>query len=164
MDPIFERVSIRRYTDEPVTDEQVERLLRAAMAAPTAKDQRPWEFYVVTDETTRSALAKATPWSTPAGRAPLVIVPCARTRETACPDLVQTDLAICAESVMLEATQLGLGSVIMAVSPDPERMANVTAALGLPGGLEPFCLLAIGNPAESRAQQDRYDETRVHRI
>ena len=47
MNTIFTRVSIRKFQDRPVEPEKLEKLLRAAMAAPSAKNHQPWEFYVV---------------------------------------------------------------------------------------------------------------------
>ena len=55
-DPVLTRRSIRKYTGEPVADESVERLLRAAMAAPSAGDQRPWQFVVVRDRAMLAAI------------------------------------------------------------------------------------------------------------
>ena len=50
MDPIFKRMSIRRFTDETVDDEAIRQIIRAGMAAPSSKNQRPWEFYVIRDK------------------------------------------------------------------------------------------------------------------
>lgn len=51
MNTIFNRVSIRKYQDKPIENSKVELLLRAAMAAPSARNQQPWEYYVITDKT-----------------------------------------------------------------------------------------------------------------
>ena len=75
MDSIFHRVSIRKFQDKPVEPEKIEKLLRAAMAAPSAGNQQPWEFYVVTDKEKILELSKATPYSGCAAGAPVVIVP-----------------------------------------------------------------------------------------
>src|SRR5512143_2675206 len=74
LDWILRRRSIRTYTDLPVTDEQVELLLRAAMAAPSANDRRPWAFVIVRAMERRKALAKVHQWSYMCANAPLVIV------------------------------------------------------------------------------------------
>ena len=50
MNSIFHRVSIRKYQDKEVDQEKIEKLLRAAMAAPSAHNQQPWEYYVVSDK------------------------------------------------------------------------------------------------------------------
>ena len=62
-DAIFTRVSIREFTDEPVSDEQVERLMEAAMAAPSAGNQQPWEFVLTRDPHVKEELAACSPYA-----------------------------------------------------------------------------------------------------
>lgn len=163
MDAIFHRVSIRQYTAEPVAEEQIELLLRAAMAAPSACNQQPWEFYVVTDQEVIAKLAESTPYAKPAGRAPVVIVPCFR-EDCQVPAYANIDLSAAVENLLLEADSLGLGAVWMGISPMTQRMKYVHDLLSMPETLQPFCLVSVGHPAEVRPQQDRYDAGRVHRV
>ena len=86
-DAIFTRVSIREFTDEPVSDEQIERLMEAAMAAPSAGNQQPWEFVLARDPQVKEELAACSPYAHPAGKCDLVIVPCisgGEKRRTSC--------------------------------------------------------------------------------
>lgn len=62
MDAIFTRTSVRAYADRPVEPEKLERLLRASMAAPSARNQQPWEFYVTTDRARLQALSGCSPY------------------------------------------------------------------------------------------------------
>ena len=162
MDPIFTRVSIRRFTPQPVEAEKVEQLLRAAMAAPSATNQQPWEFVVVTDPQTLQTLSQCTPYASPMGRAPLGIVPCARTEGLRVPDFNQIDLSAATENLLLEAVELGLGAVWMGVAPREEVMERVRKVLGIPGHIQPFAMIACGYPAEEKAQVSRYDPQRIH--
>ncbi|MQN00712.1 MAG: nitroreductase family protein [Lachnospiraceae bacterium] len=164
MDSIFHRVSIRKYQLQPVEKEKIEQILRAGMQAPSACNQQPWEFYVVTDHEKIKALAKASPYSACAAGAPVVIVPCSRTSGLAAPELSLVDLSIATENMWIETDSLGLGGVWLAIAPDKERMENVRKVLDLPETLEPFCLFSLGYPAESRPQQDRFDESRIHYV
>ena len=66
MDSIFHRVSIRKYEAKEVEQEKIERMLKAAMAAPSACNQQPWEFYVVTDKKVIAQLSEASPYAHPA--------------------------------------------------------------------------------------------------
>ena len=163
MDAIFHRTSIRQYTAQPVSEEQITLLLRAAMAAPSACNQQPWEFYVVTDPAVIARLAEATPYTRPAGRAPVVIVPCMKT-DCQLPPYAAIDLSAATQNLLLEADSLGLGAVWMGIAPMTQRMKYVHDLLSMPETLDPFCLISVGHPAEERVQQDRYDESRVHRV
>ena len=73
---------------------------------------------------------------------------------------------VCAavENLLLEADELGLGAVWMGISPDEGRMKAVREVLDIPEDLHAFALIPCGYPAEERAQEDRYEESRVHYI
>ncbi len=164
MNEIFKRVSIRKYEDRPVEQEKIEKILRAAMAAPSAGNQQPWEFYVVTDKEKIKALSECSPYAGCAAAAPVVLVPCYRTEGLMFPGLAQIDLAIASENALLEITSLDLGGVWLAVTPEQERVDKVAKVLGTPDTLVPFALIPFGYPAEGRPQQDRYDEARIHYV
>ena len=164
MNSIFHRVSIRKFKDDPVKSVDVEWILRAAMAAPSACNQQPWEFYVVRDKEVIRALGGCSPYSGCAAGAPLVIVPCFRTQGLIAPEYDQIDLSAACENILLQADSLGYGAVWLAIAPEADRMANVTRVLNLPDTLKPFCLIPVGVPAEEHAQISRFDLTRIHEI
>lgn len=162
MKEIFERVSIRKYQDKPVEKEKMEQILKAAMAAPSAGNQQPWEFYVVTDKEKIKALSECSPYSGCAKDAPAVLVPCYRTEGLMFPEFDTIDLAIATENAWLEIDSLGLGGVWLAIAPVVDRMEKADTVLGIGDKLHAYALLPFGYPAEKRTQQDRYDESRVH--
>jgi nitroreductase len=163
MKEIFHRTSVRKYTDVPVAPEHIEQMLRAAMAAPSACNQQPWEFYVTTQRETLDVLSACSPYAKMLRTAPLGFVVCSR---TACriPLYAQIDCAAATENLLLMADALGLGAVWIGIAPQEERMAAVREAIALPEHLTPFCLIACGHPAVEQQQQDRYDPSRVHTL
>lgn len=164
VDAIYKRASVRKFAEEPVTDEQVQALLRAAMAAPSAGNQQPWEFYVVRDTETLVKLSEATPYTKAAAKAPCAIVPCMRTEGLRFPEYAYEDMSAAVENLLLEAAELGLGAVWMGVAPGADRVAAVVEALDVPVGLEPFAIVPCGVPASEPEPKgkDRFDETRIH--
>ena len=140
--------------------------IRAAMAAPSAVNQQPWEFYIARDETTRLALAASSPYGTPAKLAPCVIVACQRTEGLRAPQDAPYDMSASVENILIEAANLGLGAVWLGIAPEKDRMAAVDVALGSPRGVTPFALIAVGHPEHKPEPKGptRYDETRVHWI
>ena len=162
MKEIFERVSIRKYQDRAVEPEKVETILRAAMAAPSAGNQQPWEFYVVTDPEKIRHLSECSPYAGCAARAPVVLVPCYRTSGLRFPEFDLIDLSIATENALLAITSLGLGGVWLAVAPIRERMEIADAVLGIGSDLHAFALVPFGYPGENRAQEDRFHAERVH--
>ena len=144
--------------------EKNEKILRAAMAAPSAGNQQPWEFYVVRNPSVIQELSQCSPYAGCAASAPVVIVPCLKMDGLRFPELGEIDLAIAAENILLEITQLGLGGVWLAVAPYQDRMDKANAALGIGDRLSAFALIPVGYPAEERPQQDRFDANRIHCI
>lgn len=158
---IFARRSIRKYTDEPVGEEDVKTLLEAAMAAPSASNRKPWQFVVVTERQTLDALAEAHPHGKMLFEATLCI--------SVCGDLTEVerywvqDCSAATENLLLAATALGLGAVWLGVYPKEDRVAAVRGVLDLPETITPLNLVSIGYPAEEKEARTQYDEARVHR-
>lgn len=163
MNAIFHRVSIRKFLPDEVPQETLTLLLRAAMAAPSAGNQQPWEFYVVKDRAVIQRLSEATPYTLCAAQAPVAIVACMR---TGCLSDAHRllDMSAATENLLLEADALGLGACWMGIAPNPQWMQNVRSVLALPQNLEAFALIPCGIPAEERAQQDRFEPERIHYV
>lgn len=161
MNSIFHRISVRKYEERAVEPEKIEMMLKAAMAAPSACNQQPWEFYVVTDKELIGQLSEASPYAKCAKEAPVVFVPCFRSEGIA-PEYFNIDMSAAVENLLLEADTLGLGAVWMGISPDEGRMEAVRKVLDIPANLNAFALVPCGYPAEEREQENRYEESRVH--
>ncbi len=161
-DPVFSRMSIRNYTDQPVEAEKIDRILRAGMAAPSAGNQQPWEFFVVTDKKKIKELSGVSEYSVCAAEASVVIVPCYRTEGLRFPVFDTIDLACATENMLIEAAALGLGSVWLSVAPIEERIKKADEVLGIGDDLHAFVILPIGYPMKERDPQDRFDEDRIH--
>ena len=165
MNEIWKRISVRKFEDRPVEDEKIEQILRAAMAAPSAANQQPWEFYVVRDPGVIKKLSKASLYARPAAGAPVVIVPCFRQEGLRFKESAEIDLATATENMLLEITSLGLGGVWLGIAPDETRMRKVEEALAIDTEkLRAFALVPVGYPAEEREQQDRFDADRIHYV
>ncbi|MBQ7594054.1 MAG: nitroreductase family protein [Synergistaceae bacterium] len=164
MDAIFSRVSTRQFEDKPVERGLIIKILRAAMAAPSAKNQQAWEFWVIEDKDIIIKLSQVTPYTTPAKNASVVIVPCYRTNNLAVPEMVQIDMAIATENILLEAETLGLGAVMLGIAPFEARMKAVEEILHLPENFRAFTIIPVGYPKSKRVQEDRYEPSKVHMI
>lgn len=146
------RRSVRQFLpDKQVKDEQVRRLLEAAIMSANAGNRQPWHFYVVRAKDVKDGLVEAAHGQAFVAQAPVVIVICAdaarsgsryaeRGRELYC---IQ-DTAIAATQIMLAAVDMGLGTCWVGAF-DEERAA---AALRLPSVLRPVAILPVGYPAK----------------
>jgi len=153
------RRSIRKYTSEPVTDEQIQTLLEAAMAAPSASNLKPWEFVVVRDAALRKELSGVHPWAKMAADAAVVFVICGRPKDS---DHWVEDCSAATQNLLLAVTALGLGAVWVAIYPRAQREDGVRRILHLPEDWRPLCLVPVGHPAETKPPRTQYDPARVH--
>ena len=165
IEAIMTRRSVRQFTDAEVTDDQLDILMRAAMAAPSAGNQQCWRFVVIRDAETRARLAAATPYGTPMGRASLGIVILADTTVETFPGNWCNDCAAAAENLLLAAHATGIGACWLGVYPGDERERAVAEIVDSPEWLRPFCMIAIGHPQAPGPEVDRYraDKVRVDR-
>ena len=161
MDQIFTRVSIRKYQDRPVEKEKTLEILKAAMQAPSAANQQPWEFYVVTNKDKLAALSEVHQYAGMTKNAPVAIVAAYR-KECMFPVYAQIDLSIAMQNLWLETEAQGLGGVWLGIAPLEDRMKAVEEILDIPDTMRAFAIFPYGYPAEERKQQDRFDESRIH--
>jgi nitroreductase len=163
LEAILTRRSIREYTSQAVPDELVQELLAAAMQAPSAGNQQPWHFIVVTDRKQMHALADALPFGKMLHHAPLGIVVCVDLELEKYPGFWVQDCSAATQNLLLAAHAQGLGAVWLGVYPVEERVVSVKQVLELPGQVVPLCIVALGYPVtRPELPARRYDETRLH--
>jgi nitroreductase len=159
---IQERRSIRKYTDAPVSPEQIKTLLAAAMAAPSAGNQQPWQFVVVTDKALLAEIPKFHPHASMAPKAPVGILVCGDTRLEKYAGYWVIDCAAAVQNLLLAAHDLGLGAVWTGVYPTMDRVEAFARLLHVPVGVVPHSFIPLGHPAETRQPEDRFRADRVH--
>ena len=164
MNAIFTRTSTRQFEPRPVESKYIIKILRAAMAAPSACNQQPWEFWVTDDKDIITRLAQVSPYASPVKNAPVVIVPCYHVDGLTAAPMVEIDMAMATQNILLEAEELGLGAVMIGIAPLPERMKAVAEILKLPENFRAFTIIPIGWPVNKRPQEDRYEPSRVHTL
>ncbi len=162
METINIRRSIRTFTNQKVEAEKIDKILRAAMQAPSAHNQQAWEFVVVTDEAIKNELSNISPYAKPVAAANVAIVTLINKDLLKVAPCVDQDMGACTQNILLEVVEQGLGAVWMAVKPDPERMGVIAKALNLPENVEPYSLVAIGYSEQENTFVDRYDANKVH--
>ncbi len=158
------RVSVRSFTSESVSETQIEKLLRAAMAAPSALNKQPWHFVVVTEKVQLEALAEVSPNAKMAAVAPLAIVVCgvmSKTAEGEARDFWIQDCSAATQNILLEAHALGLGAVWTGTYPILGRCAAVAEVLSIPEGVVPFSIVVAGHPAGENKPKDKWNPDNV---
>ena len=156
---IMTRTSIRQYTDEPVSKADIETMLRAGMAAPTAVNRQPWHFVVINSKEKLAELAGDNPRGGMLKKAPLAIVVCGN-MDKALPGQGRgfwvQDCSAATENILLAANAIGLGAVWTGLYPDENRAGVVAKVLKLPETYIPLCTIVIGHPAEQPTPKDKW--------
>ncbi|MDO8963969.1 MAG: nitroreductase family protein [Coriobacteriia bacterium] len=163
LDAIMTRRSIRQFTDEPVSDAEIDTVVRAAMAAPSAHNGRPWRFVVVREREQLERLSTATPFAGPLATAQAGIVVC--TEKTIGPyaGFWVIDCSAAIQNALVAAHAIGLGGLWIGVHPiAPFRLA-VRRVVGAPRNITVHSMIAIGRPAKEKEAVDRFEADWVHR-
>lgn len=157
------RRSIRRFTDQPVDQETLTLLLKAAMAAPTAMNAQPWEFVVITEHNIIEQLRQNLMFGKMHPAAVICVLGSKRMQKNKAGDRFWVqDCSAASQNILLAAASLGLGAVWIGIHPVTIFQHPVIRILNLPEGVIPLNLIYLGYPAEEKEPRTQYEESRVH--
>ena len=159
---ILSRRSIRQYSNQPIARETIDTLLKAAMAAPSAGNEQPWEFIVITDRKILDEIPKKHPYAQMADQAPLGIFVCGNQQYEKYEGYWVQDLSAATQNILLSAHAIGLGGVWVGIYPRDHRESAFRTLLNLPEHIIPLSLVLLGYPAEQKPPAERYNSQRVH--
>ncbi len=163
IDAIMSRRSIRKYTNQKISDKDIKTILAAAMNAPSAGDGRPWHFVVIQDKEKLHQIADKIDEGNPMFKqAPLAILVCGDEKKEGFPGFYPQDCSCAAQNIYLAAHELGLGSVWIALWSVKPRIDGIREIINIPQEISPFAIFPIGYPAEELPAEKRYDENLVH--
>ncbi len=163
IETIYARRSIRQYEEKPVEKEKLEILLKAAMAAPSAMNIKPWEFVVVTNPDTMEEIRSSLMFGKHNATAAIVV--CGNTsffKHPMASKFWVQDCSAATENILLAAVELGLGTVWLGVHPIHNFKKRISKILSLPDNVNPLNVIYVGYPAEEKSPRTQYDPERVH--
>lgn len=159
---ILTRRSIRKYTNQKIDKSKIELLLKAAMLAPSARNEQPWHFVIVDHSAMLEKLADNHPYGKMLKEASHAILVCGDTQIESSDGYLVQDCTAAVMNILTAAHAEGLGTVWLGVYPRQERVDDMKKVLDLPNNILPLALISIGYPAETKPQPDRYKPERVH--
>lgn len=162
---IYARRSIRKYKDQEISDDIIKELLTLGMAAPSACNRQPWEFYVIKnkqiiDKLSTNDIVHSFP-------SPLKIVVCGNKKnflQGPGQQIWTSDCSAAIENILLGVTDLDLGATWIGVWPNETKIQFVKDTLSLEEDIIPFGILNIGYPNEIKEERSQYDENKIHCI
>lgn len=163
MNALFNRRSIRKYKKQKLSEEELTLLLKAAMSAPSAGNEQPWEFIVVRNTSMLERITEFHPYSKMLLHADTAIIVCGNlSRQIYDRNYWVLDCSAATENILIEATELQIGAVWLAVYPEPDRIEGIKRLLCLPEEVIPLAIVSLGYPDEQKKAAERYKVERVH--
>lgn len=159
---IHSRRSVRQYTGEPVTEEEVRILLDAAMIAPSAGNAQPWHFLVVDDPALLAKIPDIHAYAGMAPKAAVSVLVCGDLDAEKYPGFWVQDCSAAMQNLLLAATGIGLGGVWTGIYPLEERVESFRRLFALPERVVPLGLAVIGRPAVEQGHKSRFNADKVH--
>lgn len=161
---IHSRKSVRSFTGAAVSAEDLDKIVRAGMAAPTAVNMQPWSFVVIRDKKTRDALAAGLPTARGIATAGAVIIVCAEPEKAylRSKDFAIIDASLASENILLATEALGLGGHWTASYPYEDKMKHVRTVLGIPPAVIPLNVILVGVPTGEDKPKDKYKKEKIH--
>ena len=160
IETILSRHSIRKFTGEPINEDDLNTIIKAGMAAPSAMNIQPWSFIVITDKTILNNLCNSLPYAKMLDRSGAAIVVCGDSKEA---NWV-VDCAAATENILLAAHALGYGAVWTAVYKYESRIEPVRKECKIPKDIIPLNVIPIGVPVEKNVKAiDKYKESNIHK-
>lgn len=161
-DALMTRRSIREYKSDTIPDKLLERILRAAMQAPSARNLQPWHFVIINRRDVLDSIPKFHPYASMVLQAPVVIVVCGDLDIENSIDYINQDCSAATENILIAAHASGLGAVWLGVVPREKRIKGVKKLLNLPDHIVPVSMVVMGYPDEKIGPADRYRPQRIH--
>lgn len=162
IEAILTRRSIRAFTSEDIDDSELDTILKAGMAAPSAYNRQPWHFVVVRSREMLSRLQQQDPDAPMAGGAAAGIVVCGDTKLEEVEEFIHVNCAAVTQNILLAANALGLGAVWCGIIPGEQRIKTYCDLLELPKHIQPISVVYVGYPAEDVEVTDRFIPSRIH--
>jgi nitroreductase len=161
MDAIYKRRSIRRFKNEPVDEETLITFVKAGMNAPSAGNQRPWRFVIVTERAILDEIPTVHPYSSMLKEAFAAILVCGDMELEERKGYWVQDCAAATENILLEIADRGYGGCWLGVYPREDRVEGLRRLLGIPDHIIPLSLIAVGVPAEKKPPKNEFDRSRI---
>ena len=162
MENILNRRSIRKYTNEKISEEKIEKILKAAMYAPSAMNYQPWHFIVIDKREAIDQIFNINPHADMVKGAQLAIIVCGDLKLEMNIDYLVQDCSAATQNALLAIHELGLGAVWVSSYPNKETVEGIRKYYELPENIVPISIVSLGHPAEKVTTEDRFNKSRIH--
>jgi len=161
LDAIRTRRSVRKFTGKKIPKDVINKLLEAAMNAPSAGNQQPWHFVVIEDKNILEEVPNVSLYAPMAKEAAAAIVICGDPTLEKYPGFWVQDCSAATQNILLAAHALGLGAVWSGIYPLEDRVSGFRKLLGIPEKIVPLSIVIMGYPEEIPKPAIRFKQDRI---
>jgi len=162
IEAILTRRSIRKYTGEPISQQELETVLRAACYAPSAHNFQPWEFIIIKDKGKFEKIANMHPYAKMLPQADVCIIVCGDNGKQPMMGYLVEDCSASIQNILLAAHGIGLGAVWCGLYPQEDRVKFIKELCKLPDNIIPVGMVVMGHKGEDRKVEDRFKPEKLH--
>ena len=163
LETIFTRRSVRKFNNKEISQENIETLLKAAMSAPSARNEQPWQFLVINDRKILDKIPSVHEYAQMCLQAQAAIITCANLSAYKYDDTFWVqDMSAATQNILLAVRALDLGAVWVGVYPNEQRINAVSKLFELPAKVIPFSIIPIGYTDALQKEVDRFQNDKVH--
>jgi len=159
---IHRRRSIRNFTNKPISDEDLDKIMSAAMTAPSAMNSQPWKFVIINDIEIKKQIIKISPYANMCLQSPISILVCGDINEDKIPGFWPISCSACIQNMLLAACTLGIGSVWTGIYPIEETVNGYRKLFNLPNNIVPHSLVVLGYSNAPFEKRDYYNGEKIH--
>lgn len=159
---ILNRRSIRSYKSKKISKEKINKILKAAMYAPSAMNYQPWHFIVLSERKDIDQIFNINLHAEMVKQAPLAIIICGDLKVEINIDYLVQDCSAATQNALLEIHELGLGGVWISSYPNKDTIEGLRKYFGIPENIVPISIIALGYPAEEKENENRFNIEKIH--
>lgn len=162
LEAIFTRRSVRKFTGQPISEEDLKTVVKAGFCAPSAHNKQPWHFIIVRDKDALENISKVHPYAKMLPQAGCGIIVCGDETKEGMTGFLIEDCSAAIQNMLLAAHGLGLGAVWCGLYPVSQLTKPIGKFVNLPSEIVPVGMVVIGHKAEEKESIDRYDDSKIH--
>lgn len=161
---ILNRKSVRNFTDEKVDKNDLLKIIKAGMSAPSALNLQPWEFLIFDNHEIIEWMVDLHDYSKMFKTATAGIVVCGNMEKTieGVEEFWIQDCSAATENILLAIESLNLGGVWLGIYPIENRYQKISNYFKLPENIIPFAVIALGHPSNNEKSKDKWDDKKLH--
>jgi nitroreductase len=159
---LLNRRSIRKYKDQKISKKDINKILKAAMYAPSAMNLQAWHFVVIDDRDVLIETIKSISYAEMLEQSAAAILVCGDSSIEKNKSWLLQNCSASIQNILLSAHGLGIGSCWIAIHGMDDVCKNVKAQFKLPENIVPVSLISLGYPDENVNAEERFKEDKIH--